>query len=503
MGLLTREEEKRFSREREILTAEYNEGTEDDNSRPRIPQQTTTRASVKVDVLPYREKPERRLAKRRKVVTDDKEDLILGVRRAEMEVDGIRQLRIRARPKRKASQGLVVTEVSDCRVEKTVAPIVDPLEVATSESTQPAMAEGPSEVLVEVSVDVIVEPSKEGTEMVSPNSLSSKRTRSVGNEEVSQPKTSEELAKELTLSEEILEQDSVVFLLKYLDRKREKYVVYKEVEDDTGFAREIGEIHIVQRLKRLVKTVERREKKYVEELAEVEDRRAEEVRIAEELRRKIAEAKTAKENLCSKIAAIEGKCDMKFRRAEELSASLPEGIQKHEEELTNWAKKLTDCESAKSLEVESECRRLREQLGKTDMRSQEWRRRMEKSKEAYRHLRDETTNDLRLRVVKCLRGFAMWVLQTVKWLKLDSLERRLMSTKANGSARQQQIVKIVKTFSEGFDHARQNVELEIINVLRRLGAEISLDNAITAIRTAQPLRPIRLRRLRFQSCHCE
>lgn len=68
--------------------------------------------------------------------------------------------------------------------------------------------------------------------------------------------------------------------------------------------------------------------------------------------------------------------------------------------MKNWAKKLTDCESAKSsenecrLKVESECRRFWEQLGKAEMRSQEWRRRMEKSEEAYRHLRDETTDEL-------------------------------------------------------------------------------------------------------------
>lgn len=120
---------------------------------------------------------------------------------------------------------------------------------------------------------------KEGTETVSSNSLSSERTRFVDSEEVPQPKTSEELVKELTLSEEILEhvvvqvggtvvdaadvtlpsspvEDvrpeeekktseeelkgvdvafpdflhvSVVPLFKYLDGKREKYAMFKEV----------------------------------------------------------------------------------------------------------------------------------------------------------------------------------------------------------------------------------------------------------------------------------
>ncbi|OAE29339.1 hypothetical protein AXG93_3102s1660 [Marchantia polymorpha subsp. ruderalis] len=123
--------EKRFPREREILTAESSEWTEEeDNSRPSIPPQTTARGSVQVDFLPNREKQERRLMKRRKVVTDDKEDLTLRVRRAETEVEGIRQSRTRVRPKRKASRGLVVTEVSDSSVEKTVVVINNQCQIA-------------------------------------------------------------------------------------------------------------------------------------------------------------------------------------------------------------------------------------------------------------------------------------------------------------------------------------------------------------------------------------
>lgn len=81
MGLLTKEEEKRFLKEPELLAVESSEGTEDkDNSRPR---------TVQVDVLPTREKTERRLAKRRKVVTDDEEHLMLESRRAETEIMGI------------------------------------------------------------------------------------------------------------------------------------------------------------------------------------------------------------------------------------------------------------------------------------------------------------------------------------------------------------------------------------------------------------------------------
>ncbi|OAE24506.1 hypothetical protein AXG93_2194s1000 [Marchantia polymorpha subsp. ruderalis] len=124
----------------------------------------------------------------------------------------------------------------------------------------------------------LLQPLKEGIEIVSPNSLSLERARSTGSEGTPHPKTSEELIKELTLSDEVLEQvvaqvggtvvdatdiallsppveevrpeeetktseeepkelvvsfsdflqDSVVPLLKYFNGKREKYVVSKE-----------------------------------------------------------------------------------------------------------------------------------------------------------------------------------------------------------------------------------------------------------------------------------
>ncbi|OAE32996.1 hypothetical protein AXG93_4678s1000 [Marchantia polymorpha subsp. ruderalis] len=121
-----------------------------------------------------------------------------------------------------------------------------------------------------------------------------------------------------------------------------------------------------------------------------------------------------------------------------------------------------------------------EALGKADMRSQESQRRMEKAEEAYHQLRDETTDKLKLRLEKCLNGFAMWGLQTVKWLKLDSLERRLMSAKTSGPAGHKQIVELVNTFLEELNEARQNVEVKIVNVLCKLGVDVSSDDTVTA-----------------------
>lgn len=74
-----------------MLAVEFSEGTEEeDNSRYRIPPRKTTHGPIKVEVVPNREKPKRLLVKRRKVVTDDKEYLMLEVRRAELEIEGIR-----------------------------------------------------------------------------------------------------------------------------------------------------------------------------------------------------------------------------------------------------------------------------------------------------------------------------------------------------------------------------------------------------------------------------
>ncbi|OAE30296.1 hypothetical protein AXG93_3964s1090 [Marchantia polymorpha subsp. ruderalis] len=56
MELLTREEEKRFPKKREILTAESSESTEDDTRQPSIPPQTTVRGPVQMDVVQRREK---------------------------------------------------------------------------------------------------------------------------------------------------------------------------------------------------------------------------------------------------------------------------------------------------------------------------------------------------------------------------------------------------------------------------------------------------------------
>lgn len=84
MRSLTKVEEKQFPKERDILAIESIKETEEENNgQPRVPSQTTARGSVQVNVLPTREQPEWRLAKRRKVLTDNEEDPLLESRMVE------------------------------------------------------------------------------------------------------------------------------------------------------------------------------------------------------------------------------------------------------------------------------------------------------------------------------------------------------------------------------------------------------------------------------------
>lgn len=72
--------------------------------------------------------------------------------------------------------------------------------------------------------------------------------------------------------------------------------------------------------------------------------------------------------------------------------SLADVLRKHTIELANWAKKLTDCEAARSLEVEckvrfeSNCGRLQDQLKLVVVQLEELRARAKKAEAAYQQL---------------------------------------------------------------------------------------------------------------------
>ncbi|OAE25253.1 hypothetical protein AXG93_4785s1000 [Marchantia polymorpha subsp. ruderalis] len=132
----------------------------------------------------------------------------------------------------------MATEVSDSSVEKTVAPIVSTPEVTIGELTQPVEIEVPSGVLIKVPAEAPAQPLKERTEMVFAQvgrtlvdaadiTLPSCPAEDVRPKE--EKKTSEEESKEIEITFLDFLQDSVVPLLKYLDWKREKYDVSKEL----------------------------------------------------------------------------------------------------------------------------------------------------------------------------------------------------------------------------------------------------------------------------------
>lgn len=125
-----------------------------------------------MDVLPTRERPERRLAKRWKILAKDEEDPLLEAQIAENEIVKIRQSRTRARSKKKANRELVVLDSSDGSVEKTDAATWVTAKDKNIEPTLQMLEGVPLAVPAESPMEVAVEPSEERTETTSPSFLS-------------------------------------------------------------------------------------------------------------------------------------------------------------------------------------------------------------------------------------------------------------------------------------------------------------------------------------------
>ncbi|OAE22652.1 hypothetical protein AXG93_328s1040 [Marchantia polymorpha subsp. ruderalis] len=186
-------------------------------------------------------------------------------------------------------------------------------------------------------------------------------------------------------------------------------------------------------------------------LAKEKKLRAEEELRTKVLRREIATMKTERMELQGRIGAQTEAQNKEMQRANELMASLAEETKKHEAELASWTTKLTECETARA----------------------------EAAELTFEQLKEETTDNLRLQVEKFLRGFVMWKVQTLKWMKLDSLERQLMGFKTSGTVGQHHLVRLVNSFSSELEEAREN--LEILDVLHRLGADGISEDVVTVM----------------------
>lgn len=95
-----------------------------------------------VDVLAIRKQPDRRLAKRWKITADSGEGRRLELQMAEIQVMGIRSSKTRARPKKKANRGRVVSDSLDSSVAKTDAAASTTNEEKREESTLWALEGG-------------------------------------------------------------------------------------------------------------------------------------------------------------------------------------------------------------------------------------------------------------------------------------------------------------------------------------------------------------------------
>ncbi|OAE22113.1 hypothetical protein AXG93_1175s1230 [Marchantia polymorpha subsp. ruderalis] len=223
-----------------------------------------------------------------------------------------------------------------------------------------------------------MEPSEERTEIASPSFLSSEQTRSVGSDNMLQPKSGEEVAKELTLSEAILEQ------------------IVAEVDGTVGnIIEDPDPPPPEEEVKSEIAT------KTSEELEEV----CSSLRVTNENAQKMTM------DLCGRLEKSKEVYEAAVKHAERLITTAGKWEQMHAEELARLKRVSPKNFGGRLHRRRRQKKGVAEQLGKAAMRSEESRRRMEKLEAAYRHLRDETTDELRLRVEKRLRRFAMPTLQ--------------------------------------------------------------------------------------------
>ncbi|OAE20983.1 hypothetical protein AXG93_267s1130 [Marchantia polymorpha subsp. ruderalis] len=221
--------------------------------------------------------------------------------------------------------------------------------------------------------------------------------------------------------------DSVVPLLKYLDGKRERYALSKESEFYIKLIRNRT------KLKRAV--VVKREWDSATALAR---ERAATLSIEcaavkvtlQEREAQLREKKTKCEVLQLNLAKESGRCTeleetcgglcKSNENAQKVTMNLITRLEKsrkaYDEAVKRSERLITTAEKQEknySKELAKLEARRAEDLEKAEMRSQESQRRMEKTKQAYHRLQEESTDELKLRLKKCLNGFAMWRLQTV------------------------------------------------------------------------------------------
>lgn len=116
-----------------------------------------------MDVVAIREQPERRPAKRQKIIADSEEGQRSESRMAETQVTEIRLSKTRAKPKKKANRGRVVSDISDSSLAKTNAAASTTDEEQRKEPTLRVEEGGSLAIQDEVSMEVALEPLEKRT----------------------------------------------------------------------------------------------------------------------------------------------------------------------------------------------------------------------------------------------------------------------------------------------------------------------------------------------------
>ncbi|OAE29707.1 hypothetical protein AXG93_3884s1000 [Marchantia polymorpha subsp. ruderalis] len=217
---------------------------------------------------------------------------------------------------------------------------------------------------------------------------------------------------------------------------------------------------------------------------EVEKRRKAE-QVIDNLPEDVERAKCASVDLLKRLEACRTAYDAKSLKIDELQAAAEEKKREYQSELAVRAKKLSEYEATRiaNLELieklETQSGELRTQRSQAEEQLCEVEAKLAEAEGKNRQFSEETREALTARVERCLRGYVLWQIESHNRLWLRKIEHCAAKLIARSGRRHCQLSKKLESYLTTSRHAVANLEVELVNVLKRLGLERRLEGAAT------------------------
>ncbi|OAE22615.1 hypothetical protein AXG93_2272s1010 [Marchantia polymorpha subsp. ruderalis] len=154
-------------------------------------------------------------------------------------------------------------------------------------------------------------------------------------------------------------------------------------------------------------------------------------------------------------------------------------------ELAAKAKELANCKATRSSKLEqrekldANCNELRSQLLAVEEQLIAAEAKLLELEAKNQQLADQTDEALRAKVNRCFHDYVEWEIQTLKWMKLRELERRVTALIACSARGHWQLGKKLDLFISGLEETKVNLELKVLAALRRIGVSRNSAGVIT------------------------